>query len=56
MFIHLLVPLIALKFILMHHFKSVIFIGPFKISTDHYHVVVDSALCACVYKQYGFAY
>ena len=31
------------------HFKSVIFSGPFKISTDHYHAVVDSALCACVY-------
>ena len=26
------------------HFKSVIFIGPFKISTDNYHVVDDSAL------------
>ena len=36
-------------------FKSVIFIGPSKISTDHYHAVVVSALCACVYKQDGFA-
>ena len=35
----------------------VIFIGPFKISTDHYHAVVDSALCACVvHKQDGFAH
>ena len=32
------------------------FIGPFKISTDHYHAVVVSALCACVYKQDGFAH
>ena len=32
------------------------FIGPFKISTDHYHTVVDSVLCACVYKQDGFAH
>ena len=29
------------------HFKSVIFIGPFRISTDNYHAVDDSALCAC---------
>ena len=34
------------------HFQSVIFIDPFKISTDNYHAVDDSALCACVYKQY----
>ena len=27
------------------HFKSFIFIGPFKISTDNYHAVDDSALC-----------
>ena len=36
--------------------NAVIFIGPFKISTDHYHAVVVSALCACVYKQDGFAH
>ena len=28
--------------------NAVIFIGPFKISTDNYHAVIDSALC--VYK------
>ena len=33
--------------------NAVIFIGPFKISTDNYHTVDDSALC--VYKQYGFS-
>ena len=27
------------------HFKSVILIGPFKISADNYHAVDDSALC-----------
>jgi hypothetical protein len=50
-------PLIhGLSIFLCSHFKSVIFIGPFKISTDHYHAVVVSALCACVYKQDGFAH
>ena len=35
-------------------FKSFVFIGPFKISTDNYLAVDDSALY--VYKQYGFAH
>ena len=33
--------------------NAVIFIGPFKISTDKYHAIHDNALS--VYKQYGFA-
>ena len=41
-------PDLSDQFHLCSHFKSVIYIGPFKISTDHYHAVMDSALC--VYK------
>ena len=36
------------SFLMQSFFKSVILIGPFKISVDNYHAVMDSALC--VYK------